>query len=58
MLTAVTPQRLSPILGKSSHYDDNGYMISWLCSAISSNSLAALYGLALGETYTRIRAKA
>jgi hypothetical protein len=31
---------------KPSHYDDDGYVIQWLRSAIPSNSLAVLYGLA------------
>src|ERR1051325_1951314 len=31
---------------KPSHYDDDGYVIQWLRSAMPSNSLAALYGLA------------
>ena len=35
------------ILLKPSHYDDDGYVIQWLRSTIPSNSLAALYGLAL-----------
>jgi hypothetical protein len=30
---------------KPSHYDDDGYVIQWLRSAIPSNSLAVLYGL-------------
>src|SRR5437763_5685794 len=34
------------ILVKPSHYDDDGYVIQWSRSAIPSNSLAALYGLA------------
>src|SRR5438034_2861415 len=33
-------------LVKPSHYDDDGYVIQWYRSAIPSNSLAALYGLA------------
>ncbi len=33
-------------LVKPSHYDDDGYVIQWLRSAIPSNTLAALYGLA------------
>ncbi|HJQ40269.1 MAG TPA: radical SAM protein [Thermoanaerobaculia bacterium] len=33
-------------LVKPSHYDDDGYVIQWFRSAIPSNSLAALYGLA------------
>ena len=32
---------------KPSHYDDDGYVIQWFRSAIPSNTLAALYGLAL-----------
>ncbi|GAC1485220.1 MAG: hypothetical protein NVS2B11_11010 [Acetobacteraceae bacterium] len=32
---------------KPSHYDDEGYVIQWFRSAIPSNTLAALYGLAV-----------
>jgi radical SAM superfamily enzyme YgiQ (UPF0313 family) len=32
---------------KPSHYDDEGYVIQWYRSAIPSNTLAALYGLAV-----------
>lgn len=35
------------VLIKPSHYDDDGYVIQWFRSAIPSNSLAVLYGLAL-----------
>lgn len=38
--------RFCLILVKPSHYDDDGYVIQWFRSAIPSNSLAALYGLA------------
>src|SRR5260370_41862621 len=31
---------------KSSHYDDDGYVIQWLKSWIPSNSLACIYGIA------------
>ena len=31
---------------KPSHYDDDGYVIQWVRSAIPSNSLACVYGLA------------
>ena len=31
---------------KPSHYDDDGYVIQWWTSAIPSNTLAALNGLA------------
>lgn len=40
-------RRFSLILIKPSHYDDDGYVIQWFRSAIPSNSLAVLYGLAL-----------
>ncbi|HYI07955.1 MAG TPA: radical SAM protein [Thermoanaerobaculia bacterium] len=39
-------QRFCLVLVKPSHYDDDGYVIQWYRSAIPSNSLAALYGLA------------
>jgi Radical SAM superfamily len=42
-----TTKRFCLILLKPSHYDDDGYVIQWLRSTIPSNSLAALYGLAL-----------
>ena len=42
-----TAQRiLHLILIKPTHYDDNGYPIQWLRSAIPSNTLACLNGLA------------
>jgi len=40
-------KRFCLVLIKPSHYDDDGYVIQWLRSAIPSNSLAVLYGLAL-----------
>ncbi|MEY2507401.1 MAG: hypothetical protein QOH01_1730 [Verrucomicrobiota bacterium] len=44
---AAATKRFCLILIKPSHYDDDGYVIQWLRSTIPSNSLAALYGLAL-----------
>lgn len=41
------PKRFSLVLIKPSHYDDDGYVIQWLRSAIPSNTLAVLNGLAL-----------
>jgi radical SAM superfamily enzyme YgiQ (UPF0313 family) len=35
------------VLIKPSHYDDDGYVIQWARSSIPTNTLAALYGLAL-----------
>ena len=40
-------KRFCLVLIKPSHYDDDGYVIQWLRSAIPSNSLACLYGLSL-----------
>ena len=40
-------QRFSLVLIKPSHYDDDGYVIQWLRSAIPSNTLAVMNGLAL-----------
>jgi len=42
-----TKRIFSLVLIKPSHYDDDGYVIQWYRSAIPSNSLACLYGLAL-----------
>lgn len=42
----VVRRRFCLVLIKPSHYDDDGYVIQWFRSAIPSNSLAALYGLA------------
>jgi hypothetical protein len=39
-------RRFCLVLVKPAHYDDDGYVIQWCRSAIPSNSLAALYGLA------------
>jgi hypothetical protein len=39
-------RRFQLYLIKPSHYDDDGYVIQWFRSAIPSNTLAALYGLA------------
>ena len=39
-------KRFCLVMVKPSHYDDDGYVIQWFRSAIPSNSLAALYGLA------------
>ncbi|MGZ8310049.1 MAG: B12-binding domain-containing radical SAM protein, partial [Rhodoplanes sp.] len=39
-------RRFCLVLVKPTHYDDDGYVIQWFRSAIPSNSLACLYGLA------------
>src|ERR1700674_4601354 len=45
MLQALARRRFLLYLIKPSHYDDDGYVIQWLRSAIPSNSLAVLYGI-------------
>ena len=40
------PQRFHLVMIKPSHYDDDGYPIQWFRSAIPSNTLACLNGLA------------
>jgi len=45
--SARSPRRFQLILIKPSHYDDDGYVIQWVRSIMPSNSLAALYGLAI-----------
>lgn len=40
------PRRFQLVLVKPSHYDDDGYVIQWMVSAMPSNSLASIFGLA------------
>jgi len=47
MSDSVRQRRFQLILIKPSHYDDDGYVIQWFRSIMPSNSLAALYGLAI-----------
>src|SRR5437588_824916 len=47
MAAAVRPQQFKLVLIKPSHYDDDGYLIQWFRSAIPSNTLAVMNGLAL-----------
>jgi radical SAM superfamily enzyme YgiQ (UPF0313 family) len=47
-------RRFLLFLIKPSHYDDDGYVIQWVRSAIPSNSLACLYGLAFGAVQRRV----
>ena len=46
--TRASEQRFQFILIKPSHYDRDGYVVQWLRSTMPSNSLAAVYSLALG----------
>ena len=45
-MAQTSQRRFQLILIKPSHYDDDGYVIQWYRSAIPSNTLAVLYGLA------------
>ena len=47
MQNSRTTKRFLLYLIKPSHYDDDGYVIQWVRSEIPSNTLAALYGIAL-----------
>ena len=47
-------RKFALVLVKPSHYDDDGYVIQWFRSAIPSNSLACLYGLALECSENRV----
>lgn len=47
-------RRFQLILIKPSHYDDDGYVIQWVVSAIPSNSLAVAYSLALDVANRRL----
>jgi Radical SAM superfamily len=53
MAKAVKRRRFVLFLIKPSHYDDDGYVIQWFRSAIPSNSLACLHGLALDAAKRR-----
>ena len=48
------PKRFSLVLIKPSHYDDDGYVIQWFRSAIPSNTLAVMNGLALDCNERRV----
>ena len=46
MLETPERRRFLLFLIKPSHYEDDGYVIQWVKSALPSNSLACLYGIA------------
>jgi len=47
-------RRFQLVLLKPSHYHDDGYVIRWWRALIPSNSLAAVYGLALDSAQRRV----
>jgi radical SAM superfamily enzyme YgiQ (UPF0313 family) len=52
--TGNTEARFQLILIKPSHYDADGYVVQWVRSTMPSNSLAAVYGLALGAAKRQV----
>jgi len=46
-VTSSSAKRFHLLLVKPSHYDDDGYVIQWARSAVPSNTMAAIYGLAI-----------
>jgi len=52
-MSAKSAKRFHLILVKPSHYDDDGYVIQWTRSAVPSNTMAAIYGLALDSMERR-----
>ena len=47
-------RRFQLILIKPSHYDADGYVVQWFRSTMPSNSLAAVYSLAMGAAAREI----
>src|SRR5262245_1231855 len=47
-------RRFQLVLIKPSHYDDDGYVIRWWRAMIPSNSLAAVYGIAVDCTERQV----
>jgi len=47
-------QKFSLVLVKPSHYDDDGYVIQWVRSAVPSNSLAVVHGLMMDCKQRRV----
>jgi radical SAM superfamily enzyme YgiQ (UPF0313 family) len=54
MAARSAPGKFHLVLIKPSHYDDDGYVIQWLRSAIPSNTLAVINGLALDCQQRRV----
>jgi Radical SAM superfamily len=52
--TEKVKRRFQLVLIKSSHYDDDGYVIQWLRSSIPSNSLACVYTLAADSAARKV----
>ena len=51
---AAEERRFQLVLIKPSHYDDDGYVIRWRRAMTPSNSLAAVYGIAVDCAERRV----
>ena len=54
MMSPTTQREFHVVLIKPAHYDDDGYPIQWVRSAIPSNTLACLNGLAMDAQHRSI----
>jgi radical SAM superfamily enzyme YgiQ (UPF0313 family) len=54
VVSLASKRRFQLILLKPSHYNDDGYVIRWWRALIPSNSLAAVYGLALDSAQRHV----
>jgi radical SAM superfamily enzyme YgiQ (UPF0313 family) len=54
MAAGASKRRFQLVLIKPSHYDDDGYLIRWWRSMTPSNSLAAVYGVAVDCAERRV----
>ena len=52
------PPSLTVVMIKPSHYDTEGYPITWLRTIVPSNTLAALYGIGLDASKRRVLGEA
>ncbi len=52
-MSAKSAKQFHLIMVKPSHYDDDGYVIQWARSAVPSNTMATIYGLALDSMERR-----
>lgn len=58
MIEVPDPSILTVVMIKPSHYDSEGYPITWLRTIVPSNTLAALYGIGLDATKRQVLGEA
>jgi radical SAM superfamily enzyme YgiQ (UPF0313 family) len=54
IIASAVKRRFRIVLIKPSHYDDDGYVIRWLRNFMPSNSLAAVYGIAMEAAQRKV----